>query len=31
MTVSGRKEWVRSFPGWFERYLFAGVAPARSA
>ena len=29
MVVEGRREWVRAFPGWFERYLFAGVSPAR--
>lgn len=28
MTLEGRREWVRAFPGWFERYLFAGVGPA---
>ncbi len=28
MVVTGRREWVRAFPSWFERYLFAGVAPA---
>jgi len=28
MVIEGRREWVRAFPGWFERYLFAGVAPA---
>jgi DNA-binding HxlR family transcriptional regulator len=25
MTVQGRREWVRAFPRWFERYLFADV------
>jgi len=30
MLVEGRREWVRAFPRWFERYLFAEVAPARS-
>lgn len=29
MVVQGRREWVRAFPRWFERYLFADVAPAR--
>ena len=29
LVVEGRREWVRAFPDWFERYLFAGVAPAR--
>jgi DNA-binding HxlR family transcriptional regulator len=29
MTISGRREWVRAFPTWFERYLFAEVAPVR--
>jgi DNA-binding HxlR family transcriptional regulator len=28
LTLEGRREWVRAFPGWFERYLFAGVPPA---
>lgn len=28
MLVQGRREWVRAFPKWFERYLFAGVEPA---
>lgn len=27
LVVEGRREWVRAFPGWFERYLFADVAP----
>ena len=30
MIVDGRREHVRCFPRWFERYLFAGVAPARA-
>jgi hypothetical protein len=29
MIVEGRREWVRAFPTWFERYLFADVASAR--
>lgn len=29
MIVEGRKEWVRAFPRWFERYAFAAIAPAR--
>jgi hypothetical protein len=29
LVVEGRREHVRAFPGWFERYLFANVAPAR--
>lgn len=29
LIVEGRPEWVRAFPRWFERYLFAGVPPAR--
>jgi DNA-binding HxlR family transcriptional regulator len=28
MVVQGRREWVRAFPTWFERYAFAAVAPA---
>jgi DNA-binding HxlR family transcriptional regulator len=27
MLVQGKREWVRAFPKWFERYLFADVAP----
>ncbi len=27
LLLDGRREWVRAFPGWFDRYLFAGVAP----
>jgi hypothetical protein len=30
MTIEGRREWVRAFPGWFERYAFAEIAPAPS-
>ncbi|HET9595563.1 MAG TPA: helix-turn-helix domain-containing protein [Anaeromyxobacteraceae bacterium] len=25
MIIEGRREWVRAFPRWFERYLFADV------
>jgi DNA-binding HxlR family transcriptional regulator len=28
MIIDGRRKWVRAFPAWFERYLFAEVAPA---
>lgn len=28
LALEGRREWVRAFPGWFDRYLFAEVAPA---
>lgn len=28
MVIQGRRQWVRSFPLWFERYRFAEVAPA---
>ncbi|WP_163998789.1 winged helix-turn-helix transcriptional regulator [Pyxidicoccus caerfyrddinensis] len=28
MVVQGRREWVRAFPKWFERYAFAAVTPA---
>jgi hypothetical protein len=28
MTIEGRRDWVRAFPKWFERYLFADVPPA---
>jgi DNA-binding HxlR family transcriptional regulator len=31
MIVEGRRDFVRAFPGWFERYLFADVKPAISA
>jgi DNA-binding HxlR family transcriptional regulator len=30
MTVSGQRQWVRAFPKWFERYLFADVLPAQA-
>jgi DNA-binding HxlR family transcriptional regulator len=29
LALEGPREWVRAFPGWFDRYLFAAVAPAR--
>jgi len=28
LVLEGRREWVRAFPNWFERYAFATVAPA---
>ena len=28
LVLEGQREWVRAFPSWFERYLFAAVAPA---
>jgi DNA-binding HxlR family transcriptional regulator len=28
LSIQGRREWVRAFPRWFERYLFADVQPA---
>jgi len=31
LTLEGRRELVRAFPSWFERYLFAAVDPARRA
>jgi DNA-binding HxlR family transcriptional regulator len=31
MIVQGRRQWVRAFPRWFQRYLFADVPPARAA
>ena len=31
LALEGRREWVRAFPSWFERYLFAAVAPASRA
>lgn len=30
LRLEGRRELVRAFPGWFERYLFAAVAPAHA-
>ena len=30
LVLEGRREWIRAFPTWFERYVFAGVAPAAS-
>jgi hypothetical protein len=27
LVVEGRREWVRSFPGWFQKYALASVAP----
>jgi len=30
LVVEGRREWVRAFPRWFERYAFAEVPPARA-
>jgi len=30
LLIEGKREWVRAFPRWFERYLFAGVQPVRS-
>lgn len=30
MLIQGKREWVRAFPKWFERYLFADVTPARA-
>jgi DNA-binding HxlR family transcriptional regulator len=31
LVVQGRRAWVRAFPGWFERYLFAEIAPAHGS
>jgi hypothetical protein len=31
LALEGRREWVRAFPSWFDRYLFAAVAPAVGA
>jgi hypothetical protein len=28
MVIEGKREWVRAFPKWFERYAFASVLPA---
>ncbi|HSB19543.1 MAG TPA: helix-turn-helix domain-containing protein [Anaeromyxobacteraceae bacterium] len=27
MSIQGSREWVRAFPRWFERYVFADVSP----
>ena len=27
LSVQGRREWVRAFPRWFERYVFSDVPP----
>jgi DNA-binding HxlR family transcriptional regulator len=29
LSLSGPRDLIRAFPGWFELYLFAGIAPAR--
>ena len=31
LVLEGRREWVRAFPSWFERYLFVAVTPASRA
>ncbi|MBL8905923.1 MAG: helix-turn-helix transcriptional regulator [Rhizobiales bacterium] len=31
LTMAGPKKLVREFPGWFERYAFADIAPASKA
>lgn len=31
LALDGRREWVRAFPDWFERYLFAAVTPASAS
>lgn len=31
MVIDGRRDRVRAFPAWFERYVFADVAPAAAA
>ena len=28
LVLEGRREWVRAFPNWFERYPFASIASA---
>jgi hypothetical protein len=28
MIIDGQRKWVRAFPDWFERYLFAEVSTA---
>jgi DNA-binding HxlR family transcriptional regulator len=30
MIIEGRREWVRSFPKWFQQYALAAVAPAET-
>jgi DNA-binding HxlR family transcriptional regulator len=31
LVVEGRRDWVRAFPRWFERYAFAAIPPADGA
>lgn len=31
LVLDGRREWVRAFPDWFERYLLAAVTPASAS
>lgn len=31
LVLEGRRDLVRAFPGWFERYLFAAIGPAPPA
>lgn len=31
LVLAGRRDWVRAFPTWFERYVFAAVHPASSS
>jgi hypothetical protein len=31
LVTEGRRDWVCTFPSWFERYLFAAIAPASRA
>jgi hypothetical protein len=31
LVTEGRRDWVRAFPSWFERYLFTAIAPASRA
>ncbi len=31
LVIGGRREWVRAFPAWFERYAFAAITLAEAA
>ena len=31
LVLEGCRDWIRAFPSWFERYMFADVAPASNA
>ncbi|HEX6212584.1 MAG TPA: hypothetical protein VF136_17525 [Methylomirabilota bacterium] len=31
LVLEGRRDWIPAFPTWFERYMFADVAPVSPA